>query len=102
MDMLDSGDRHVLVRVPGTQKVMEVIFFDGDDMLFERTLNVKEQREVTKSGATRVHGAAHMDTLKDQILHGHGLRSFHSDRLRSMAFRRSSVKRQLHFKQRME
>ena len=48
-DMLDDereGDRISYVRVPGTSKVTEVAFFDGEDQMMERNLNVVDSKKV--------------------------------------------------------
>ena len=56
-DMLEDdreGDRFSYVRMPGTSKVAEVAFYDGEDQMMERNLNVAESKKVIdgeRSGA---------------------------------------------------
>eukprot|EP00439_Symbiodinium_sp_Y106_P083820 s148_g24.t1 len=48
-DMLEDdreGDRFSYVRMPGTSKVAEVAFYDGEDQMMERNLNVAESKKV--------------------------------------------------------
>ena len=51
-DVLDDdreGDRVSYVRVPGTSKVTEVAFYDGEDQMMKRNLNVVTVRRIRRS-----------------------------------------------------
>ena len=41
-----QGDRHVYVRVPGSDRVREIIFYDGEDELHEYEVGPEERRKV--------------------------------------------------------
>ena len=48
-DMLQDdkpGDRHVYVRVPGSDRVREIIFYDGEDELHEYEVGPEERKKV--------------------------------------------------------
>ena len=62
------GDRRVYVRVPGSTKVREIIFYDGEDELHEYDIGPDESKEIQHS---YVHGATDMDTFQDQVSHGY-------------------------------
>ena len=47
MDMISDdtpGDRQIYVRIPGTDEVKEIIFFDGEDEIVEMNVNSKESK----------------------------------------------------------
>ena len=49
IDMMEngtSGDRHLCVRVPGSNQVREIIFYDGEDVLLEQDLDLTESKKV--------------------------------------------------------
>ena len=48
-DMLQdgkSGDRHVYIRVPGSDRVREIIFYDGEDEIHEYEVGPEERKTV--------------------------------------------------------
>ncbi|CAE7218058.1 unnamed protein product [Symbiodinium sp. KB8] len=48
-DMLQDdkpGDRHVYVRIPGSDRVREIIFYDGEDELLEHEVGPEERKKV--------------------------------------------------------
>ena len=42
------GDRHVYIRVPGSNRVREIIFHDGEDELHEYDIGPEESKKVKK------------------------------------------------------
>ena len=49
IDMLQDdkpGDRHVYVRIPGSDKVREIVFYDGEDELIEYEVGPEERKKV--------------------------------------------------------
>ena len=52
-DMLEDGkdgDRIAHLRVPGTSRVVSIIFYDGEDDLMVKKLNVQESRKIIEQG----------------------------------------------------
>ena len=52
-DMINDGEeghRIAYVRSPGTSQVAEVAFYDGEDQMMERTLNLAESKKVIDKG----------------------------------------------------
>ena len=49
----EDGDRVAYVRLPGTSKVAEVAFYDGEDEMMERNLSSTDSKKVIEKGIFR-------------------------------------------------
>ena len=70
-DMLQDGrpgDRHVYVRVPGSDRVTEIIFYDGEDELYEYEVGPEERKKVKAFSIVNC-------MVQRCNLHGYGQRS---------------------------
>ena len=56
------------VRVPGISKVTEVAFYDGEDHMMERNLNVVDSKKVVDQGVFN------FSSQEDQVPHGYRVR----------------------------
>ena len=88
------GDRHVYVRIPGSDRVREIIFYDGEDELHEYDVRPEESKKVKKvSIVTRMvqptwirskikflmdTGCGH-DLISQHKVEKHGLKTLVSD-----------------------
>ena len=49
----EEGDRVAYVRLPGTSKVAEVAFYDGEDQMMERNLSSVDSKKIIEKGIFR-------------------------------------------------